>query len=129
MIDALINLLPSLGDFLRDAVRGRHLQDERGQRAVEAILRAINETKIYVASLARGKKRRPKREEDLARHWTSAAAALHGINDDLARRCKLKGEYWTDPEAWNTSQLEDARILLTQVSTDAEGLLGWHKTS
>jgi hypothetical protein len=103
----------------------RSLRDERGQRAVEAILRAVNETKLYISSLERGEKRRRDREEDLSRHWTTAAAALHGINEDLARRCQLKGQYWTEPDAWNGQQLQKARILLTQVSADADALLGW----
>ena len=53
MLEALIGLLPALGGLLRDTSRRRRLQDERGQRAVESILRAINETKLYVAALSR----------------------------------------------------------------------------
>lgn len=127
MLDALIGLLPSLGDFLRESLSRRRLQDERGQRAVEAILRAVNETKLYVSALARGEERRRNLEGDLSRYWTSAASALHGIDDDLARRCQLKGAYWTDPDAWSDQQLKKARILLTQVSADADALLGWQR--
>jgi hypothetical protein len=39
----------------------------------------------------------------------------------------MKGEYWTDPEGWDTHTLEEARILLTQISADADALLGWRK--
>ena len=127
MLDALIGLLPSLGGFLKESLSRRRLLDDRGQRAVEAILRAVNETKLYVSSLARGEERRREHEGDLSRYWTSAAVALHGIDDDLARRCQLKGEYWTDPDSWDKQQLEQARILLTQVSADAGALLGWHR--
>src|SRR5262245_48836644 len=97
MLDALIGLLPALGGLLKDTTRQRKLQDERGRRVVESILRAVNETKLYVAAPSRGNARDGAREEKLSRRWTDAAAALHGIDDDLARRCMLKGEYWADP--------------------------------
>lgn len=125
MLEALISLLPSLGELLKDKARRRSLQDERGQRAVENILRAVNETKLYLAALARGTSRSTTRESRLSRHWTDAAAALHGIDDDLAIRCRLKGEYWADPERWSQRQVKEARILLTDVASDADALLGW----
>jgi len=125
MLEALINLLPALGSLLKDGTRRRKLQDDRGQRAVEGILRAVNETKLYIAALSRGKSRDNAREEELSRRWTEAASALHRIDDDLAQRCRLKGEYWADPDQWSESQLKEARILLTEVASDADALLGW----
>jgi hypothetical protein len=125
LLEALINLLPALGRLLSDRSRKRGLSDERGQRAVECILRAVNETKIYVAFLARGKARDETREEALSRHWTDTAAAMRGIDDDLAQRCRLKGHYWADPDHWSAKRLEEARIGLTQVALDADAVLGW----
>ncbi len=125
MLESLITLLPLLSGFLRDSAKKRRLADEHGQRAVEAILRAINETRLYIAYQSRGNARDQKREEELSRRWTDAAGALRGIDDDLARRARLKGEYWTDPDQWDREKVEEARILLTQVEKDADNLLGW----
>lgn len=125
MLEALVGLLPALGNLLKDKSQRRRLQDDRGQRAVESILRAVNETKLYIAALSRSKSRDTDREEELSRLWTETAAALHGIDDDLGRRCRLKGEYWANPEQWSEQQVRDARILLTEVASDADALLGW----
>lgn len=125
MLEELVGLLPVLGSWLKDSIRKRRLLDERGQRAVDAILRAVNETKLYLAVLSRGISRDMGREADLARYWTDTAGALRGIDDALAQRCRLKGQYWTSPETWDVKQLKKARILLTQVSGDADVLLGW----
>ncbi len=129
MLEALIGLLPVLGELFKNASKRRRLQDERGQVAVEAILRAINETKLYLSAVARSSQRDMDREGDLSRYWTDAAAKLRGIDEDLAQRCRLKGEYWTDPDQWDEHQLEKTRILLTQVASDADTLLGWQKTN
>ncbi len=129
MLEALVALLPVLSGLFKDASKRRRLQDQRGQAAVEAILRAVNETKLYLAALARGVQRDMNREGALSRYWTDAAAKLHGIDDDLAQRCRLKGEYWTDPEKWDKRDLEKTRILLDQVAVDADALLGWQDTS
>jgi hypothetical protein len=129
MLETLIELLPILGGLLKEASKKRRLQDERGQAAVEAILRSVNETKLYLSSLARGAQRNMDLEANLSRYWINTAAKLHGIDEDLAKRCRLKGEYWTDPDTWNEQQLENTRILLTQVAFDADTLLGWRKKS
>jgi len=126
MLEALVGLLPFLGELFKDASKKRGLQDERGQAAVEAILRAVNETKLYLSALSRGSPRDTNREAELSRHWTDAAAKLRAIDQDLAMRCRLKGEYWTDPDTWDAQELQKARIFLTQVATDADTLLGWH---
>ncbi|MCZ6877225.1 MAG: hypothetical protein O7G29_03690 [Acidobacteria bacterium] len=128
MLEALVALLPLLGGLFKDTAKRRRLQDERGQAAVEAALRAVNETKLYLLELARSEHRDLDREGDLSRYWTDTAARLHGIDDDLAQRCRLKGEYWTDPDQWDEQRLKETRILLTQVATDADTLLGWEDT-
>lgn len=125
MLEGLVVLLPSLGNFLKDSFKKRRLQDDHGQRAVERILRAVNESKLYLATLSRGTPRNLEREENLSRFWTDAAGSLHGIDDALAQRCRLKGQYWTTPDQWDAKRLKKARILLTQVSKDADTLLGW----
>lgn len=118
-------MLPALANLLKDFSKRRRLQDEHGRRAVQSILRAVNETKLYLAALSRGEPRDTAREDDLSRHWIDTAAALRGIDDVLAQRCRLKGEYWTEPDRWDEQQVQTARILLTQIAADADTVLGW----
>jgi len=128
-LSALLGLLPPLKEWLTDSKNRRRLHDERGQRAVHAILRAVNETKLYLAAQVRTGNSDQKRKDDLSRYWTEAASALHGLNDDLARRCRLKGAFWAEPQKWSEKDLGDARILLRQVAKDADTLLGWNEIS
>ena len=125
MLDVIIPLITSVGGFLKDSSKKRRLHDEHGQKAVECILRAINETKLYIAAVTRGMPENLERKENLSRVWTDAAAALRGIDDDLAKRCRLKGIYWGDPDSWNDELAASARIKLSEVERDADSLLGW----
>lgn len=125
MIETLIGLAPGLAGFLKDAKARRRLTDERGQRAVEAILSAVNETRLYIVFLSRGNHRDFDREHELSRRWTNTAAALRSIDDDLAQRALLKGDYWTDPDQWDDERAEEARIGLEEVASDADALLDW----
>lgn len=125
MIEAILGLLPALSGLLNNTSKRRRLVDEQGKRAVETILRSVNETNLYISRLRHGEQRSRQREEQLSRHWTEAAAALHGIDDGLAQRCWLKGEHWSDPESWDEERLNQGGILLTRVAADAKALLGW----
>jgi hypothetical protein len=123
LIEALIALIPALTGLLKDARTKRRLMDERGQRAIEAILSAVNETRLYINFLSRSNTRDPDREQELSRLWTRAGAALRGIDNELARRALLKGEYWIDPDQWDDERVRETRIGLEEVMRDANALL------
>jgi hypothetical protein len=92
---------------------------ERHDRAVEAVLRALNQTKAYIADCATGRQR--VREHQLVEFWTKAAVAVRRSDPSLARRLQLKAEYWADPENWSERDLELARIKIRDISRLAHG--------
>jgi hypothetical protein len=125
---AFISLVPEIGGWIRGFKKKRVRLDERNRKAADALLRALNETEIYLGGVKRGQPQAPEREDTLSRAWTEAAACLHSIDADLAQRCRLKGKFWADPDGWTVEQLEKARIGINQVSEDMNGLLGWKET-
>jgi len=125
MVEAavLLGIVVALEGLLRTVTDERVREDEHFRRALSRILRALNQTKAYIADQVSGAPQDRKREEELSMAWTRASGELWGIDDDLARRCELKGEYWANPASWEPADVERARIGIDQVSEEARSLL------
>jgi hypothetical protein len=48
---------------------------------------------------------------------------MRSYDIQLAQRCRLKSEYWTNPDAWSDEDIKDARIKIDQVLESASKLL------
>jgi hypothetical protein len=99
----------------------RDRQADRQDRAVEAVLRALNATKAYIADSNSGLKRRRHREHKLVELWTRAAAGIRRSDPSLARRLQLKAEYWADPMTWSERDIDLARIRIRDIALLAYG--------
>lgn len=105
-------------------IRGEELRrDERKRKAVAAFLEALSETRMYMARLAQGEDDDRETEAKLARLWNTAAVELRDVDHDLADRCMVKGQYWSDPRGWSMDEKEEARIKLDTVFQQARSLL------
>jgi hypothetical protein len=101
-------------------------RDRRGERddaAVKAVLLAVNETKLYIASLDRGEPQRRNQERLLVQLWTDAAVAIRRSDPHLAERLQMKAEYWADPENWSDNDVQSAEIGIESVAARARALL------
>jgi hypothetical protein len=98
-------------------------QRDLADRALVAIYTASNETRSYLASLQKGKTRNFEKEGDLSRLWAIASIPLRHFDEDLARRCELKGEYWRNPDEWTVTDISNARIGLDKVFRESKTLL------
>jgi hypothetical protein len=96
---------------------------DRRDRAVEAVLKALNTTKAYIADSEDGRNRRRSSEHELVDLWTKAAAALRRDDPALARRLQLKAEYWAEPDSWSQNDIELARIRIRDIARLAHGEL------
>lgn len=97
-----------------------------GRRAVrtEAIRRlsaAVTATRSYL----RNQQSHPDHdiEASLTDHWFQAANALDSVDGELAELCRIKGHYWTDPDAWSAEDIAEARIALANMTTQLDRLL------
>jgi len=102
---------------------GKLKRDEKTDRALHALCKALNETKAYVTRLNQGNKPDRRHEHDIAYLWPKASVPVRHIDPDLADRCFLKGSYWHEPKSWSESQLEESRIALDQVLESTKKLL------
>jgi hypothetical protein len=92
-------------------------------QALFALYAAVNETKLYIASLNYGKRRDRKKEYAIAKLWHNASVPVRDIDPDLADRCFLKGGYWMDPDVWKDTKVKRKRIKLDQVMKSIRAIL------
>ncbi len=112
-----------LGAWLDRFRSGRADRTEHERQAMRELLKALGKTKVYIARLKRGDAD-PAEEEMLVELWLSAAAAFQGINPELSIQLELKGEYWTDPDAWSDTDVTKAGIHIKDISEKAREILG-----
>jgi hypothetical protein len=83
--------------------------------AIEALVAALRETRIYFGTQRNARARIRQSEEDLSRLWVDASEKVRHFDEDLAGRCYTKGKYWADPVGWRDEDLLNAGIMLEQV--------------
>jgi hypothetical protein len=111
-----IPLLLSIAGSLKGLVEsiGKYGQ-ERGDKfkeALKATLTAVHETNFYLAGMKKIRKHNPKQESRLAGLWTDAAVALLDFDKELAIKCEIKSDKWSDPEEWTYQEINQAKNAL-----------------
>lgn len=119
----LIDLIPGLNALLDTLQRERHHREDQADAALAALYAAATETRLYLAGLEGGARRRRKAEQELARLWSKAAVPIRRFDADLADRSLRKSEYWMSPHRWSARMVTEARIGIDQVQEDAAKLL------
>jgi hypothetical protein len=113
-----------LADAIQAAGRWLDRQEreaDRRDRAVEALLRALNLTTAYLADSDDGRERRRSREHELVELWTKAAAEMRRRDPGLARRLEMKALYWANPTHWTDQDIDLARIRIRDITRLARG--------
>lgn len=92
--------------------------------ALKSIYVAAFETKSCLAAIEeRNQPPNYETEARLSKLWVEAAVELCQIDEDLAERCLLKGDYWSNPNRWTEQQIDKSRINVNGVFDDARKLL------
>lgn len=86
-------------------------RDDRVRAALAPLGKALAETRLYLRDRERGSKRDSKREDELVRLWTSAAAALYAIDSALADICENKSRYWLQ-QNWSEQEIAERGIAI-----------------
>lgn len=96
-------------------------RQDRRREAVARLSEAVTTTRAYLRTGW------PERNHDLEARltdsWFRAADAFRGIDPQISERCRLKGHYWTDPEAWSKNEIEEAEISLGDMTIQLDRLL------
>lgn len=121
--------LISIANQLREWVGVLTAQDVREKSELKVALKSLYvaalETKSY---LARRDKREPRNyeiEKRLMLLWSDAAVELRTIDLDLAVRCSIKGDYWSDPDphTWTQEKIDESGIGIDDIYEAARNLL------
>jgi hypothetical protein len=100
---------------------------ERKQQSIDAlrkVILAVRETRVYIRHLNDTGERERADETHLAFLWTELGFTLRDLNlNTLARRCEIKGKYWSDPTHYDQEFLDMADIKLDSIERSAAELL------
>lgn len=102
---------------------GKLKREKQIDDAIQALFKALCETKAYVSRLNDGQERDRGHESHIAYLWHEASVPLRHVDPELAHRCFFKGSFWHEPESWTEVQLRESRIALDQVCESARKLL------
>ena len=106
---AFIAFLTLLDNWVRDRRTSVAAVAEGRTEAIEALLDALTATEEHLDRCRSGEV--PLGENrSLTRLWQRAANRLRDVDPSLARRCRFKGHYWTNPEQWTGRQVDAADI-------------------
>lgn len=124
---SLTALLGHLLDWISSIREEKVRTDERYQDALRSLLTALQRTRSYLNRLDNGEERDLSTEEELASAWNDAAVQLQPLDEDLtqdlAERALLKGFYWSDPDNWDPSKAEAAKIRIDNVFDRIQSLI------
>jgi len=101
--------------------------DERKRESVAAlrgIITASRETAVYIRQMKDTGTHNYNTENHLSLLWTELGFALEDLKlDKLARRCKIKGKHWANPEHYDENFLKKADISLERMEQLARVML------
>lgn len=120
----LRSLLANLGRYLANLARAGPRRREESRAALEGVIRATRQTRVYVRELAARGSRNFDKEEKLSDSWTTLSFELRKLGvAALAKRCDIAGGYWADPERFTGAFLEKAGVRLENLELEAKTLL------
>jgi hypothetical protein len=108
ILQGLINIL---GPIATASKERSQMKDE----ALRAISHALDETYLYYRDIGHGRLQNRDREAMLVKYWSAAGISLRHFDQDLARRCDDKAEYWVNPENYNDEDINKLGIGLESV--------------
>lgn len=120
----LRSLLANLGRYLANLARAGPKRREESRAALQGVIRATRQTRVYVRELATRGSRNFEKEERLSDSWTTLSFELRKLGvAALAKRCDIAGSYWADPERFTEDFLKKARVRLEDLELEAKTLL------
>lgn len=121
---SLWELVKHAGSWVVNLQRARTSRKEESVEALRKVVIAARHTAVYMRQLQDTGQRSHKKEEELAILWTELSFALEDLGmDKLAKRCRIKGKEWADPQSMDVSYLEKADAGLERMEQLANALL------
>ena len=91
--------------------------------AIRAIHEAATITNSYLSDIREGKMANKEKERALSTLWLEAAAAIQPISPDLAEKCLIKGQCWSDPRLFNSKEYENISLSINYMFSETRKIL------
>mgnify|MGYP003610137831 CR=1 FL=1 len=121
-ITSLLLVFKEFRDWILGIDKANLEHNKEDKLALKSIYIALSETKSYFTDRISAPQDR-KREAQISRLWFEASTELKNVNQDLAQRCFLKGDFWTDPNNWQQKDGEKINISLDEMTKLSRELL------
>jgi len=122
-ISDLISIFEATRTLVLSMKQHNKINDKKYQKALMAIYEATTKTKNYIASLETRQNHAKKKERELSELWINAGVTLRTIDSDLAQRCIIKADYWSNPNQWTDEQIKNSRITLDEIIIESRDLI------
>ena len=99
----------------------RHYKDDKKDQALQAIYKALLETKKYI-ELSKGVQDREK-EHELAQMWADASVKSRYASNELMERLGDKSKYWADTIEWSREEILAKKIDFKSIEKQLDELL------
>ena len=91
--------------------------------AIKAIHKAATETNSYLAEVKEGKKAEKEKEKFLSMLWYEAMEAIQPINPELAEKCLIKGQCWSDPRLFTSEEYKSVPLSIEYMFSETRKIL------
>lgn len=121
-ISILLSVFKEFREWISGIDKSNLEQNKEEKSALKSIYLALTETKFYFAD----RKNMPQdreRERQISKLWFDASIELKSIDIDLAQRCFLKGDFWTDPSNWRENDGNNINISIDEMTKLSRKLL------
>lgn len=121
-VTLLLSVFKEFKDWIIGIDKSNLEHNKEDKTALKSIYLALSETKFYFVD----RKTMPQdrnRERQISKLWFDASTELKTIDRDLAQKCFLKGDFWTDPDNWHKNDGEKINISIEEMTKLSKELL------
>lgn len=121
---AIASLTGHLVRWVANLGRAGRQRKLESRASLERVLLAVRKTAVYRRSLDEGAPKNYDRESEIAMQWTALALELDRLGlDKLAKKCRVMGWYWENPDRFDSDFLAQAGVRFDQVERLAVQLM------
>jgi hypothetical protein len=118
----VLTIFKEFRDWLLGIDKANLEHNKEDKTALKSIYKALSETKSYFAD----RKTMPinrERERQISNLWFDSSSELKSIDQELAIKCFMKGDFWTDPDNWKQDDGVKINISIDEMTKLAKELL------
>jgi len=121
---SLWELVKHTGTWVTNLKRAKDSRKKESVDALRKVVIAARQTAVYMRQLKDTGEKSHKTESELSVLWTELGFALEDLGiDKLAKRCRITGKHWADPEKMDQEYLDKADVGLEKMERLANEVL------